>query len=186
MKLIFENINGKNYIIKFHEIFMYLENNTMQYIFNIITSGFSKKYLYEFTLDEFKNFIKSCIVLGDNYLTRFEFEAQITQLIETYGHYPDVGTRLILDKKIGNLLLFNHQYFDFPYLKNLEKHFYSVPKTNIITGESGLKQNLEIKYLLIILSNLMYVSVNDYINSEQMSESFENFNLLDFIFDHYD
>jgi hypothetical protein len=185
MKIIFENINDKNYFIKFHETFMYVDNDSLQYLFNLSTPGFSKKYLCDFKLDDFKNFVKLCIELGENKLDRFDFESRIIQLVEKYNEYPDVGTRLLLDKKIGNLLLFNHKFTDFSYLKKLEKHFYTVPKTNYIMGFSGLIQNKEIKYLLILINNLMDVKIDELYNN-QMFNTCDNFRLLDFIFDYYD
>lgn len=185
MKLIFENINGKKLLIKFHELFMYRDNDSLQYLFNIITPGFSKKYLYEFKLEEIWKFIKSCLELGENYLDRFDFESRIIQLVCKYDEYSDVGTRLILDKKIGNLLLFNHKFIDFPYLKKIEKHFYSVPKTNFFNGTSGLEQNQEIKFLIIIINNLKNVIIEDPFYNKHINTC-EGFKLIDFIFDYYD
>ena len=97
--MIFNNINSRKISVKFHEIYLYNENNNYKYLFFIPSSSIVKKYLIDLDYQEFYKFVEECLQLGyPRKCSKFEFESQIIQLIENYKIYNDFETQILINK----------------------------------------------------------------------------------------
>jgi len=185
MKITF-NTFSKNFTVKFHDLHLYNDDGYYQYLFFIPGFSIQKKYLLDFDFNEFKNFIKECMEIKyPNSFSKFDFETQIIQLIESYKIFPNFSNQIMINKKIGNLLLNNIDFIKFDYLKNLYKNFNSIAHTNVLSEE--YIKNSQYKYLIIIMNNLVEVkSSNIYFeNNQHSSLDLLKINYLDFIYDYY-
>jgi hypothetical protein len=180
MKLYYNNLDfppknismRKSYMVKFHEFRIYLKKTQMKYLFMLHNF---KKYLLEINYDDFKNFIKECLILNAGIKELNDFELEIIQLIHRYGNTNDLNFKILLAKKIGSLMLYNADHLNFSYLKNLENYFnnYSKDLDPIAT------LNNYIRYLIIISNNLLVVK------ELELSDEPEKVDILDFVFDYY-
>lgn len=182
MKLVLEN-DLIEYNIELLDLRIYLEKNEMTYLFYIESKFFYKKYLVPIDLEDFKKFILDCLKLGNCEMTLSEFEFLSIQIIEKYSTITDYNLISFFNKKLGNLILFNYKYRHFHYLKNLQKYF----------GNFNLKENprnnLQIKYLLILINNMIGLDVFDKKPKNKtnnlLADSFNPNNLIDFIYDFF-
>lgn len=180
-----------HWVIELHDVHLYmestksLEGKQMKYLFNLSGPYFSKKYLIDINFEEFKEFIKECLEYGHNSLNQYDFEISIIQILEKYSSLEtNSNLRLFLNKKIGNLLLFNSQFKKFNYLKKLEKYFFSY--SDFQTDNIYIKQNSQIKYLLILINNLVELKSNVIkIKSPIYKPILHESDKLDFIYDYY-
>lgn len=185
--MIFNNINNKKIIVKFHELYLYDENYPIKYLFFVPSQSITKKYLLEINYDDFHKFIQDCFDLGfPKKYSKFDFESKIIQLIESYKIYTDNESQIIINKKIGNLLLNHLSFIKFDYLKNLYKYFNSV---HYIDQNKEHIKHSQIRYLIIMFTNLLdliiYESDNKFNKSKPSIYKSEPINDLDFIFDYY-
>ncbi len=191
MILNFYNINEYDYKIEFHDINLFVEKNnysSFQYLYSVnVNSTFNKKYLLNLNYESFKKFLYTCISIGDSSTSKTNFEAQCIQLINKYYTYSPTESRHLFNHKLGNLLLFNSKFCNFEYLKKIEKIFMeNINQAN----EQNIDPIYEIKYLLIIVKNLLVMTRI----SPQSNYNFDNTNnkilftdeiFLEFIFDYY-
>jgi hypothetical protein len=168
-----------------HDVHLYMESKQMKYLFNISGPCYYKKYLLDINYLDFKEFIKECLDYGPNPLNQNDFEMSIIQIIKKYPNQEiNSNLRLFLNKKLGNLILFNSQFKNFYYLKKLEK-FFSI-YSNFQTDNMQIKQNSQIKYLLILINNIVELKSNNIrIKSSVGKPSLHEPNWLDFIYDYY-
>ena len=126
---------------------------------------------------DFENFIKECLEMGSELINKNDWEVSVIQIIEKYDSTQNPSLKMYLNKKLGNLILFNPQYKNFDYLRKLEKFFYSYSQPN-----SYFKQNSQIKYLLILVNNLVEIKTSPIKIKRQKPQPVD---LMDFIFDYY-
>ena len=177
MKVILE-LGTLEYIIKFHELNLYLEKDgSMKYLFDIRKNNYPKKYLLDIDLNDFKSFIKECLTYGINKVSQYDYDSTIIQLFNKYEMTQDLNLKLLINKKIGNLILSNSKFKNFYYLKSLEKFFYN---NNITESLIYNKQHSQIKYLIIIINN--FISLK---KSNKNYNDKNTFDILDFIYDYY-
>jgi hypothetical protein len=158
-------------MIKLNNVFTYIVTKySFEYLFILKESQITKSIIIKIDLNDFKEFIKSCLITNPNKESRINFELDIITLISKYCH-SDAITRKIICIMIGRLLLYNINYRNFYYLRKLELFFH---------------EDLEIKYLIILVNNLLECKSNLQLKLPQNNNiSFKNINILDFVFDYY-
>jgi hypothetical protein len=117
MQIIISNIK-KIYTLTFND--SYISNNdndTFDYMFIIKnpSSNFYGKYIYNINMNEFKEFIVSCLDFPIIKTSKFDFEINIILLITKYYNMDNVARSIILSM-IGSMLIFNIKYKKFIYL----------------------------------------------------------------------
>ena len=225
MKFIYNNINDEKYIIKFHDVHLYLQKNKkLQYLFTNNIHIY-KKYIIDINYYDFQDFVKECIELQCAVETKNNFEFQYTSVVETKNSFElqcavktetknnfelqcavetknnfelqcvqlveklvttsNIDFKLYCCKKLGSLILLNYIHKDFKGLKPLHKLF------TFFVSESDIKinsLNSQIRYLIIILNNLIEVSkhkikIKKIINNQSL---YDQNSILDFIYDYYE
>ena len=215
MKFIYNNINDEKYIIKFHDVHLYLQKNKkLQYLFTNNIHIY-KKYIIDINYYDFQDFVKECIELQYTSVveTKNNFEFQYTSVVETKNSFKlqcavktetknnfelqciqlveklvttsNIDFKLYCCKKLGSLILLNYIHKDFKGLKPLHKLF------TFFVSESDIKinsLNSQIRYLIIILNNLIEVSkhkikIKKIINNQSL---YDQNSILDFIYDYYE
>lgn len=198
MKMIFGNIKSFDYIIEFHDIHLYYEDENdeeIEYLFCInknLSHLLGKKYLLPINNTHFKNFIRDCLEYNSTIKNKSDFDIEVIQIVEKYSHKYNPEIIKLLNIKLGSLILSNFKYKNLEYLKNLEKYF--VPKYNFSSSDIVDNQtyNSQIHFLIIIINNLISISKNRTINLNYQIKSNQchnintsQFNYLDFIFDYF-
>lgn len=154
--------------IKLNSVFIYIiSKNMFEYLFIIKETQITKSYIVKIDKNDFIEFIKSCLNSKPKKESRTNFELDIITLITKYCHSEGI-TRKVICIMIGRLLLYNINYRNFYYLRKLELFFH---------------EDLEIKYLLILVNNLLECTLNLPLNNTK--PSFKNINILDFVYDYY-
>ena len=183
MKICIDSVSIQ-WTVVLHDVHLYMEPTQMKYLFDITGHDNNKKYLIGINYEDFKDFIKECLEYGPNLLNLNDFEISIIQIIEKYSSIDlNSNLRLFLIKKLGNLILFNSQYKNFNYLKNLDKYFTSY--SDFPTDNTNFKQSLQIKYLLILINNMIELKSNKIKIEHLVFHQQEPIHFLDFIYDFY-
>lgn len=176
MKFIYDNINNQKYIVKFHDVHLYLQkNHKLQYLFTNQVHVY-KKYILDIDYNEFKQFVQNCIELDSLVATRDQFELECVHILEKLSTETDVNFKLYCCMKLGSLILSNFSYKNFTYLKKINNHF----NCNL----SGLL-NSQIRYLIIILNNLIDINISNIKQKKLKTNIIQEINFMDFIYDYY-
>jgi hypothetical protein len=171
MKFIF-NSNNINYIVKFHEVHLYYKNNNkLQYLF-IHPIYKYKKYIIDIDYYDFKNFIIKCL---ENQYIKFsnDIKNEYIKLTEKIIMNKNIDLKINLCQKLGELILNNYNSKDIFDIKDIYVLFTSLNNENKLINSF----NSKIRYLIIIINNLLDIEQNFIRNNE--------FNILDFIYDYY-
>jgi hypothetical protein len=171
MKFIFNN-NNINYIVKFHEVHLYYKNNNkLQYLF-IHPIYKYKKYIIDIDYYDFKNFIIKC--LENQYIKLSnDIKNEFIKLTEKIIMNKNINLKINLCQKLGELILNNYNSKDVFNIKDIYVLFTSLNNENKLINSF----NSKIRYLIIIINNLLDIEQNIIRNNE--------FNILDFIYDYY-
>jgi hypothetical protein len=157
-----------DHIIKLNNVFIdIITKNDFSYLFILKQTQITKCYIMKIDKNDFIEFIKSCLYSKPNKETRINFELDIITLISKYTQSDGI-TRKVICIMIGRLLLYNINYRNFYYLGKLELFFH---------------EDLEIKYLIILVNNLLECTLN--LPQNNTKPSFKNINILDFVYDYY-
>ncbi len=177
MKFIYDNINNKKYILKFHDVHLYLhKNHKLQYLFTNPVHVY-KKYILDIDYYEFKQFVQDCIELDSSVASKDQFELECIHMLEKLSTEIDVNFKLYCCMKLGSLILSNFSYKNFIYLKKINNHF----NCNL----SGLL-NSQIRYLIIILNNLIEINTSNIKQPKKLKTNvLQEINFMDFIYDYY-
>jgi hypothetical protein len=172
MKFIFSNYN-QNYIVKFHEVHLYHKNNNkLQYLF--IHPIFKyKKYIIDINFYEFKNFIIKCSENESTIKLASDVKIEYKKLTEKLISCKDIESRLYLCQKLGELIFSNYHHKDVFDIKNIYILFTSLNNEDTFINLF----NCQIRYLIIMINNLLDIQQNTIRNYE--------FDMLDFIYDYY-
>ncbi len=195
MKMQFANINSCEYIVEFHDVHLYYNNDDdeqMEYLFSI-GNTFTKKYLLPINTKNFIQFVANCLKYPGEKLSKDEFEINVIQLVNKYNQNYTCDVMNLINTKLGSLILHNIQYKNFAYLKSIEKQF-GFGNKFLKTIDSQFF-NSQICYLLIMINNLLSLNkiplVNKNYKIKKTNETSitqiktENFDYLDFIFDYW-
>ncbi len=173
MQIIISDIK-KIYTLTFSDTCISNNNtDTFDYMF-IIKSPISNyihthgKYIYNININDFKEFIVSCLEFPIIKTSKFDFEINIILLITKYYNMDKISRSIILSM-IGSMLIFNIKYKKFIYLKKLEPFIHSDDM---------------IKYLIIIANNIKNLKQEKIIPEKDFL--YNEINILDFIFDYYE
>jgi hypothetical protein len=172
MKFIFNN-NNQNYIVKFHEVHLYHKNNNkLQYLF--IHPIFKyKKYIIDIDFYDFKNFIIKCSENESIIKLASDVKIEYKKLTEKLISYKNINSRLISCQKLGELIFYNFHHKDVFEIKDIYSLF-----TSLDNEDTSINSfNCQIRYLIIMINNLLNIEQNTIRNYE--------FNMLDFIYDYY-
>lgn len=199
MLMQFANIKSFEYIVEFHDVHLYYDNDNdekMEYLFCINKNSpniLNKKYLMPIQTQQFVQFVKDCLEYPEEKLSKNDFEINIIQLIEKYNQNYSIDVMNLINVKIGSLLLNHIQYKNFDYLKKIEKQFGSQYKFSKTIDSQFF--NSQICYLIIMINNLLSIKKTQIINPNykikkskkiNMKEiKTDNFDYLDFIFDYW-
>lgn len=157
-----------DHMVKFNNVFIdIITKNDFSYIFILKETQITKCYIMKIDKNDFIEFIKSCLITSPNKETRINFELDIITLISKYNQSDEI-TKKIICIMIGRLILYNINYKSFYYLRKLELFFH---------------EDLEIKYLIILINNLLECKLN--LPQKYDKPVFKNINILDFTFDYY-
>ncbi len=170
MQIIISDIK-KIYTLTFNDTCISNNNSdTFDYIFTIKSplSNLHCKYTYNININDFKEFIVSCLEFPIIKTSKFDFEINIILLVTKYYNMDKI-TRCIILSMIGSLMIFNIKYKKFIYLKKLEPFIHCDDM---------------VKYLIIIANNINNLKQDKIIPEKNIS--YNEINILDFIFDYYE
>lgn len=195
MKMQFANINSCEYIVEFHDVHLYYNNDNdeqMEYLFSI-GNTFTKKYLLPVNTKNFVQFVANCLEYPVQKLSKDEFEINVIQLVDKYNQNYTCDVMNLINTKLGSLILHHIQYKNFTYLKSIEKQFGLGNKFSKTIDSQFF--NSQICYLLIMINNLVSLNkiplANKNYKIKKTKENSitqiktENFDYLDFIFDYW-
>ncbi len=202
MKMQFANINSCEYIVEFHDVHLYYNNEDdeqMEYLFNFnktSSNAINKKYLLPINTKSFVQFVANCLEYPGEKLSKSDFEISIIQLIDKYNQNYNCDVMNLVNTKIGSLILHHIQYKDFVNLKSIEKQFGFGNKFSKTVDSQFF--NSQICYLLIMINNLLSLNKKPLVNFVNKNYKIkktketcitdiktENFDYLDFIFDYW-
>ena len=169
------NIDVYNHIVKFNSLFIDMnktlktQDKSFNYLFILKENKIYGSYLINIDMNDFKNFIMLCLETTLNISTKTNFELDIISLIAKFNS-SNITTQKIICIMIGRLILYNIKYKNFYYLRKLELFFHYI---------------VEIKYLLILITNLTECKPKYNISKRPSLDTLQDSDIIDFIFDYY-
>jgi predicted YcjX-like family ATPase len=177
-------IRTNNFILSFNDVnIIHNGINNLKYLFNVKMKFITKKMLLDVDKKAFIKFIEECLGYGIDGLNVDDFETKIIQLVSKYKNNKNIGFRLLLNKKIGNLILSNIKHTNSDYLsKSLINTRLCEIVNDLLDDDLDNLHFNQIKYIIIMINNLMEITeistnIDTYKNSK--------FNILDVIYDYY-
>ncbi len=197
MKMQFANIKSCEYIVEFHDVHLYYNDDydeQMEYLFCFNNNSphiLNKKYLMPINTKQFVQFVKDCLEYPIEQLDKEHWELNVIQLVGKYSEQLPSEVMHMINIKLGSLILSQPTYKSFPYLKKIEKQFTASYK--LMSNEDTESFSSQICWLLIMINNLVSVSkigkTKSHYKSKKPNEITNgqtgNFDLLDFIFDYW-
>jgi len=197
MKMQFANIKSFEYVVEFHDVHLYYNNDNdeqMEYLLCLNKDSphiLHKKYLMPIITKDFTQFVKDCLEYPTESMGKAEWEINIIQLIDKYNENLSTDILKFINVKLGSLILGNIKYKNFSYLKKVEKQLTTPYKFPTIDDNQNFTS--QICWLMIMINNLLSVTKNKLVDLNYQTKSTQeineiktqNFDYLDWIFDYW-
>ena len=155
-------IESMNLVIVLHNLHLYNKKKISKFGYLFSTP---KRYLIDLDFLKFKKFIEDCL----DHIYNSDDQEEIIHLIEKYNYTTDDLFKIEIIRRIGYYILTNPKIKHFKYLQKIIKYY---------NNDIGTEQNMYIKFLIILINNLLSI--------QQINQVFSNpLNILDIVFDYY-